>query len=256
MLVKNQKKDLSDKPEYIIILANYNVNELNRKSNLYDLLVEIKKEYQNVFKVFDVKVSTSAFMGYGLYADYMIPYDDFVSQIYKTKKKILSDEEFIKQYPKLNDTWHYGDDRVVVEKKKYAERYNKDANKNFSEDEKEEWESLSHIPGYKNYWVSSYGRVRIDNYVLEQDDFNNSGYLKLDPYRKYTGRVDHEVNVYTLIAMGFLGKKLNDGYDVHHIDNNGYDCRPENLLLLTRKQHIAVHSYFSLEELKKFLSED
>ena len=172
------------------------------------------------------------------------------------KKKILSDEDFIQQYSKLINTWHYGEDKVVFNKKKFAEIYNKEANKKYSEDEKEDWKSLSHIPGYKNYWVSSNGRVRIGDYVLEQDDFNNSGYLKLDPYRKYKGRVDHEVNVYTLIAMGFLGKEYNDGYDVHHINNNGYDCRPKNLILLTRKQHIAVHSNFSLEELKKYLFEE
>ena len=91
---------------------------------------------------------------------------------------------------------------------------------------------------------------------MEQDDFNNSGYLKLDPHRKYKGRVDHEVNVYTLIAMGFLGKELNDGYDVHHLDNNGYDCRPKNLILLTRKQHIAVHSNIEEKDLDAFLSEE
>ena len=83
--------------------------------------------------------------------------------------------------------------------------------------------------------------MRINDYVLEQGDFNNSGYLKLDPYNKYSGRVDHEVNVYTLIAMGFLGKELNDGYDVHHKINDGYNCRPENLILLTREQHNKVH---------------
>ena len=249
-------KDLFEKPEYIIILANYNVNELNKKSKLHDLLVEIKDEYKTVFEKFDVKFATSAFMGYGLYADYMISYDDFVNRIYHSKKKILTDNEFKKRFSKLNKTWHYGEEKRVFDKQKFADRYNNEANKNYTEDGKEEWKSLSHIAGYRNYWVSSLGRVRIGNYVLEQDDFNNSGYLKLDPHRKYKGRVDHEVNVYTLIAMGFLGKELNDGYDVHHLDNNGYDCRPKNLILLTRKQHIAVHSNIEEKDLDAFLSEE
>ena len=254
--LKITDKDLYEKPEYIIILANYNVNELNKKSKLHDLLVEIKKEYKTVFEKFDVKFATSAFMGYGLYADYMISYDDFLDKIYKPKKKVLTDEEFKKQFIKLNNTWHYGEEKRVFDKQKFADRYNNEANKNYTEDGKEEWKSLSHIAGYRNYWVSSLGRVRIGNYVLEQDDFNNSGYLKLDPHRKYKGRVDHEVNVYTLIAMGFLGKELNDGYDVHHLDNNGYDCRPKNLILLTRKQHIAVHSNIEEKDLDAFLSEE
>ena len=68
--------------------------------------------------------------------------------------------------------------------------------------------------------------------------------------------IDHYVNVYTLIAMGFLGKKTGDHYDVHHIDNNGYDCRPENLVLLTRKQHNAVHAKNKIEDIKNFLEEE
>ena len=83
------EKDLSEKSEYIIILANYNVNELKQNSKLHDLLVSIRKDYPVVFDKFDVKFATSAFMGYGLYADCMIPYDDFVSKIYKPEKMIL-----------------------------------------------------------------------------------------------------------------------------------------------------------------------
>lgn len=41
--------------------------------------------------------------------------------------------------------------------------------------------------------------------------------------------------------MGFLGKTIGDGFDVHHTYNDGYNCRPENLILLTRAQHNAVH---------------
>ena len=53
--------------------------------------------------------------------------------------------------------------------------------------------------------------------------------------------MDHQIEVYKLIAMGFLGKQIGDGYDVHHKINDGYNCRPENLILLTREQHNKVH---------------
>ena len=49
--------------------------------------------------------------------------------------------------------------------------------------------------------------------------------------------------------MGFLGKQIGDGYDVHHKINDAYNCRQENLILLTRDQHNKVHSAS-----KKFLS--
>ena len=91
------EKDLSEKPEYIIILANYKINEIKQNSKLYDLLVEIKKDYPSVFDKFDVKFATSAFMGYGLYADFMIPYDDFVNQLKQKKKNSICEFE-IKPY--------------------------------------------------------------------------------------------------------------------------------------------------------------
>ena len=53
--------------------------------------------------------------------------------------------------------------------------------------------------------------------------------------------MDHQIEVNKLIAMGFLGKQIGDGYDVHHKINDGYNCRPENLILLTREQHNKVH---------------
>lgn len=73
---------LSEKPEYIIILANYNRNKL---SNLHDLLIEIKREYNEVFEKFDVKFATAAFMGYGLYSNFMLSYDEFLERLTKMK---------------------------------------------------------------------------------------------------------------------------------------------------------------------------
>ena len=231
------------------------MNELNQNSKLYDLLTDIRKNYPAVFEKFEVKFATSAFMGYGLYADYMIPYDDFVNSLFK---KGLTDKEFIEQYTELQEknTWHYGKEKKLFNKEKYDKIYNHGKNETCKDLPGENWASLSNIKGYSKYSVSSLGRVKFNDIILEQGDYNNSGYLKLDPKNLYPGKVDHEINVYTLIAMGFLGKTFNDGYDVHHKDNNGYDCRPDNLILLTRKQHIAIHSNIPKKDLKAFLSED
>ena len=106
----------------------------------------------------------------------------------------------------------------------------------------EEWRFLSNTY-YTKYAVSANGRVAFFSagkyHILFQDDKNNDGYLRLDPEGNYN--LDHKIEVYKLIAMGFLGKKSGDGYDVHHIINDGYNCRPGNLILLTRAQHNLVH---------------
>ena len=250
-----KENDLAEKLEYIIIFANYNVNDLKQNQNLYNLLIKIRNKYPLVFDKMDVRVATSAFMGYALYADYMIPYDDFVNSLLK---KGLTNKEFIEQYTELQEknTWHYGNEKKLFNKKDYEKIYNHGMNEISKDLPDEKWASLAHIKGYSKYSVSSFGRVKFNEIVLEQGDYNNSGYLKLDPRNLYPGKIDHEINVYTLIAMGFLGKTFNDGYDVHHKDNNGYDCRLENLVLLTRKQHIAIHSNIPKEDLKSFLSEE
>lgn len=176
-------------------------------------------------------------------------------------KKEYTDEEFCNVY---NDLWnkakyHYGDkpDEGLENKNKEA-FYN---SKTFTDTttpelnegtKKEEWKSLKNISGYTKYSVSDFGRVKWNDKIIKQDDVSSKGYLKLDPDGE-NNRIDHQVNVYTLIAMGFLGKEEGDKLDVHHIDNNGYNCRPENLVLLKRNQHNAVHSKELIENIEQFL---
>ena len=134
------------------------------------------------------------------------------------------------------------------DKGKSKARYNPKGNETYSRQkletkEDEEWKFLTN-QYYTKYAVSNIGRVAfLDSdglyHVLEQDDKDSKGYLRLDPLGKFS--VDHQIEVYKLIAMGFLGKQIGDGYDVHHRINDGYNCRKENLILLTREQHNKVH---------------
>lgn len=163
-----------------------------------------------------------------------------------TGKSTLIDAEFFQNYEKLwGKTPHEKPSKqeIAERKREGAKRYNSgEANL-----PGEEWRDL---PGYNQYSISNMGRVKYNDVIVPQDDTERTGYLKLDVEKKLN--VDHSVNVYTLVAKVFLGKKEGDGYDVHHIDNNGYDNRPENLILLTRTQHNAVHrdEKLSQEELK------
>lgn len=210
-----------------------------------------------------------------------VRYSDFLNRVDWTKdtehrnylrryeiKKNLADAEFSEQVETLwNETWHKGeaqddyeeriksDGSVKLEKDAFDKgasenRYNpKFAGEVYRKEvllsiPNEEWRFLSN-QYYTKYAVSSLARVAfLDKdglyHILEQDDEKSKGDLRLDPEGRFN--VDHQIEVYKLIAMGFLGKQIGDGYDVHHKINDGYNCRPENLILLTREQHNKVHS--------------
>ena len=129
----------------------------------------------------------------------------------------------------------------LVRKKAYhAKIYNNTAISVFPG---EIWKDLKEIAGFTEYSVSNFGRVKFKNtIIIQEDEKDKYGYLVLDP--EHTKNVTHSVHVYTMIAYGFLGKLPKDGKHVHHIDNNGYNCRPENLILLDSEQHSYVHGKF------------
>lgn len=258
---------------YVVFTPILNVNEVEemyegQKSSIF---VRMKKE--DIYQFGDSKVFDCS--------------KDNIdsSSLPNFKKCKYSDDEFIKEYEKLyEETWHQKDTRDVYQerikkvktvepdafdKEKSQKRYNpkfkgesytkEELESKTGENKNEEWKFLSNS-GYTKYAVSSEGRVAFkpgnDKYeIISQYDINGNGYLKLDYERKYN--LDHSIEVYKLIAMGFLGKTIGDGYDVHHKINDGYNCRPSNLILLTRAQHNAVHSGdpISDENLKNFLKD-
>lgn len=129
----------------------------------------------------------------------------------------------------------------LVRRKSYHSKiYN---NAKFSVFPGEIWKDLKEIAGFTDYSVSNFGRVKFKNkIIIQEDEKDKYGYLVLAP--EHTKNVTHSVHVYTMIAYGFLGKFPKDGKHVHHIDNNGYNCRPENLILLDSEQHSYVHGKF------------
>lgn len=112
------------------------------------------------------------------------------------------------------------------------------------------------IKGWEKYSVSSKGRIKLTktNEILTQDDEDGKyGYLVLD---KNKPGIDHTTYVYTLVAYAFLDKNKDDGQHVHHIDNNGYNCRPENLILLSKEQHDYVHGFNCGDKYKDAVSSE
>lgn len=89
-------------------------------------------------------------------------------------------------------------------------------------------------PSLKTYEVSNLGRIKIRNVIQRQIDTQGKlGYLVLERYPK--------VLVYRLVADTYLNRLQGKYYEVHHIDNNGYDCSEDNLILLKKWQHKAIH---------------
>lgn len=103
---------------------------------------------------------------------------------------------------------------------------------------KEIWKE---VPGYndKRYLVSNLGRIKAYGKIIIQDDTNFDGYLKMKEASVNGKEIATETPVYKFIALAFLGES--EGKEIHHINNNGYDSRPENLIYLTSPDHSRVH---------------
>ncbi|MBC8307031.1 MAG: HNH endonuclease [Pelagibacterales bacterium] len=52
------------------------------------------------------------------------------------------------------------------------------------------------------------------------------------------------------VAEKKLGRQIRPGYEVHHINHNKRDNRPQNLAVITRSQHRAIHQ----NKIRKFFN--
>jgi ribosomal protein L24E len=105
----------------------------------------------------------------------------------------------------------------------------------------------------KDIEVSNLGRIRYDDHILEQYDPQNNGYLFVNIKTK--GETILE-KVYRLVAETWLERpdpkelpkdiKYLRYNTVHHISNNGYDNRIENLMWVTEWQHAMIHPWISI----------
>lgn len=192
---------------------------------------------------------------------------------YISKKDLdLNLNETVKGYAKrvyslsqLRDTANeYKQDNPDIEnlKEKFIKIYNypeniipreilKEVYPNLEENFKEEWHEVPEwFYAYYNiknlkYEASNLGRIRIGNNYLTQDDkYGYKGYLVLSNSKENEdlGIKNHSIEVYKFISAAFLGAPAD--CHIHHINNNGYECRPENLILLTPRQHSKVHGFF------------
>jgi tetratricopeptide (TPR) repeat protein len=107
----------------------------------------------------------------------------------------------------------------------------------------------------KDVEVSNFGRVKQDDCILEQYDPQNNGYLYVDIKN---GKKTIFEKVYRLIAETWIERSnikgqsknnKNECYNtVHHISNNGYDNRTENLMWVTEWQHAMIHPWMDINK--------
>lgn len=66
---------------------------------------------------------------------------------------------------------------------------------------------------------------------------NNGGY-----YRITSGKEGFNMKlVHRLIWESFYGKKIPDGYDIHHLDNNPLNNAIQNMQCVERRKHVSFH---------------
>lgn len=104
-----------------------------------------------------------------------------------------------------------------------------------------------------NIEVSNLGRIRINKRIAEQTEkynnynkeYKNIGYLQLkyceDEYIRKAWKVIKENYIYEMVAKMWLGIPDGKNWEVHHITNNGYDNRVENLIWVKKDDHIKIH---------------
>ncbi len=84
------------------------------------------------------------------------------------------------------------------------------------------------------YEVSNYGRVKLNGEILKQiPDEKNTDWLVLEKYPS--------VYVYVLVAEAWLEKPEKNGWQRHHIDNDGFNNKPENLIYVQAEDHWKIH---------------
>ena len=106
----------------------------------------------------------------------------------------------------------------------------------------------------QSYFVSNKGKVYNSSLDKTMTPYlNEKGYLKVT----LTG-INSKINlrVHVLVALGFCANRMGKS-TVHHIDGNNQNNNANNLIWLTKKQHIEAHKLMNHQdkiEYKKFIS--
>lgn len=92
-------------------------------------------------------------------------------------------------------------------------------------------EVFKSIPGFPDYQVSTWGRVRrASTGKFLKPEVHDKGYLRVDLYDKYGNKA--HIKVHRLVAVAFVGNPFNKPH-VNHIDGNNQNNSHTNLEWVT-----------------------
>ncbi len=118
--------------------------------------------------------------------------------------------------------------------------------------DKEEFKRIEIIrrDGKKELLISNYGQVKYNNVIIEP--YFVGTYLHCSKvYSKEFG----DYCVYNLVKEAFDPIEDRFKYQIHHINNNALDNRPENLIYVTEEEHRKIDDEFNkkLIEISKII---
>jgi len=96
------------------------------------------------------------------------------------------------------------------------------------------------IPGFPGYYATEEGEIigKSGNLLCYWTTPTAPDYLRVGPINAEGKRI--RIGVHELVALAFLGERP-EGMELHHIDFNSMNNRPDNLEYLTREQHVRLH---------------
>lgn len=96
----------------------------------------------------------------------------------------------------------------------------------------------------ENYEISNFGRIRkINGEVQPLHESYHNGYDYSDGYLAFASFSIHKEVSKAFNSVPALEEINYKDYEAHHINNNGHENTPENLIWLTKEQHDIVHGF-------------
>ncbi|GHT86518.1 hypothetical protein FACS1894137_12210 [Spirochaetia bacterium] len=88
--------------------------------------------------------------------------------------------------------------------------------------------------------VSNYGRIEIDGEVTKL--FLDGTFQDIP--KIYIPKLRYSIGTYRLVKETFCPIENMEDLEVHHITNNGFYVRPEDLIWVTKKDHFSIENNF------------